>query len=129
LLVDGSWWAWDGAGYWGPRFMLFPSVVAAVAGAIIVHGVSRRLRTAAWLSLAVAAVSTKIGLSVGQRYYDDCALVPEPCAVSFVLSPFYAFAKGADGWHEVVWHQSTVVYVLGLTALWCYLKRSRADTL
>lgn len=120
MIVYGSWWAWDGATYWGPRFLLLPSILGAIAASVVaVDGAqtSRVARGAAWLTLAIAAFSTKIGLAVGQRYYGECETVPSWCAMTFIQSPFYVLTKSGDEILQIARHQSTISWGIGLLAL------------
>jgi hypothetical protein len=61
LIVYSRWWAWYGGWKWGPRFLLFASVPAAVA---IAHalGTTHSLRARAGV-LGIAAWSVWVGMS------------------------------------------------------------------
>jgi hypothetical protein len=62
VLVYAKWWAWPGGWFWGPRFLLFACVPAAVALAI--HLSDKGASTAAKaLTLAVLAWSTWVGIN------------------------------------------------------------------
>jgi hypothetical protein len=61
IVVYSPWWAWYGGLTWGPRFMLFASIPAALAIAVRLNDLVVPL----WLRLftfAVAAMSTWVGI-------------------------------------------------------------------
>jgi hypothetical protein len=61
ILAYASWWAWYGGVTWGPRFMLFASIPAALAIAVRLGDLAVPLWVRG-LTLIVAALSTWVGI-------------------------------------------------------------------
>jgi hypothetical protein len=61
ILVYGGWWAWYGGGTWGPRFLLFGSLPAALLLAAYVRRPPSALLPAT-IVLAVLVLSTWVGI-------------------------------------------------------------------
>jgi hypothetical protein len=74
ILVYAKWWAWNGAWFWGPRFLLFASVPGAVGLAI--HLCDAHATTGAKaLTLAALCWSTWVaisGIAIGLADLDVC---------------------------------------------------------
>lgn len=131
VLVYGSWWAWGGAGYWGPRFFLLVSIYAAIlAGWLFEERLLLKTpeRFTVYLVTGYTALVVKIGLSIGQRYFGECtATVYGLCHLGFVESPLYVFSKAPREWLGILTHQSTLAYAIGLSAFsWFWLRRESA---
>lgn len=127
VLLYGSWWAWGGAGYWGPRFFLLLSIYAAILVGWLYkeRGLltfSERIGVYAVTGYSVLVI--KIGLSIGQRYFGECTYIAYGlCHLTFVESPLYVFTKAPGEWVRILMHQSTLAYGIGLPALaWLWLK-------
>jgi hypothetical protein len=103
LLVYGSWWAWYGGFTWGPRFLTFASLPAALLLAAQVRRPPRAL-LAATVALAALVLSVWVGIdgqTFGQfaqttctanHYYLEsfCWYVPE---FSVLWTPFVFHAQ------------------------------------
>jgi hypothetical protein len=128
VLLYGSWWAWGGAGYWGPRFFLLLSIYAAILVGWLCkerYLLKPSERIIVYLVTSYTALVIKIGLSIGQRYFGECTHIAYGlCHLNFVESPLYVFTKEPSEWLRILTHQSTLAYGIGVPALaWLWLKR------
>ena len=62
VLVYSRWWAWQGGGFWGPRFFLFASIPACLALAVRVHSPSAKALPNL-LVMAVLALSVWVAIN------------------------------------------------------------------
>ena len=131
VFLYGSWGAWGGGHYWGPRFFLLLSIYAAILAGLLVkerHLLKPFERRLIYLVIGYSALVIKIGLSIGTRYFGECAYIShELCHLSFVESPLYVFTKEPSEWLRILTHQSTLAYGIGVPAFaWLWLKRESA---
>jgi hypothetical protein len=96
VLVYSPWWSWYGGFTWGPRFLLFASVPAALAIAVRLGD----LDTALWvrlLTLAALALSIWVGL-VGSVFMR--AAFPDACTTqNFAFEAFCHYTPD----YSVLW--------------------------
>jgi hypothetical protein len=99
LALMSSWWAWDGLGGWGPRFLV-PAIPLLAAAAGVAAGRSSRFLVAARVLLALGCAVNLLGV-----------LVPDTAVVAWVSSapgvkvtrevrekvPAYFLEKGEGG--------------------------------
>jgi len=128
VLLYGSWWAWGGAGYWGPRFFLLLSIYAALLAGWLYKErclLKSSERMVVYLVTSYSVLVIKIGLSIGQHYFSECTYMAYGlCHLTFVESPLYVFTKAPSEWLRILTHQSTLAYGIGVPALaWLWLKR------
>lgn len=122
VLVYAHWWAWYGGWFWGPRFLLFASIPAALVLAVRLHarntGVGANLLTLAALVLSFwvgidGVVFEQSGLAVctAHDYAQEflCQFTPE---FSVLWHPFVAPAALSS---------SAILYMATSTGIFLYL--------
>jgi hypothetical protein len=124
LLVYGSWWAWYGGFTWGPRFLTFASLPAALLLAAQVRRPPRAL-LAATIVLAALVLSVWVGIDgqtfgrfaqttcTANHYYLEsfCWYVPE---FSVLWTPFVFHAQLS--WTDFV----LIAYAVGVSGFVAY---------
>jgi hypothetical protein len=99
LLLYGKWWAWDGSGGWGPRFLVpLVPLVAAAAGA----AASTRILRAAGAALAVLGLGVNaLGFLEAEAatffYVSSTGLARVPQALYEEYPPSFRPPVSADG--------------------------------
>jgi len=103
VVLYGSWWSWGGGRYFGPRFLLLPSLAGGVALGMATarwRALAPWQRVAVWAFVLYGCAVTVLGLAVNQRYFDACASLSwEACHWSFVESPWWILGRP---WAEIV---------------------------
>jgi len=124
--IYGSWWAWGGAVYWGPRFFLYTSFAGST---LLVFLLAHRSLLTRWerglvyLCAALSAFIVLSGMSIGQHYYDGCRGVAGNCHLTFIESPYYVFGRPKAEWLALVLSRYVVVLVLAAPLFWVILRR------
>ncbi|MFO1523274.1 MAG: hypothetical protein U1G05_14775 [Kiritimatiellia bacterium] len=76
VAAYARWHAWHGAWYWGPRFLLLPSILGALYFVLLARETWNRCGGAARAGLAVLGLASymvyKAGVGVGQRHLLEC---------------------------------------------------------
>ena len=124
LLVYGSWWAWYGGFTWGPRFLTFASIPAALLVAAQVRRPPRAL-LAATVVLAALVLTVWVGIDgqtfgrfaqttcTANHYYLEsfCWYIPE---FSVLWTPFVFHAQVS--WADFV----LIAYAVGVSGYVAY---------
>ena len=124
ILVYGSWWAWYGGYAWGPRFLTFASLPAALLLAAHVRRPPRRF-LAATVVLAALLLSLWVGIDgqtfgrfaqstcTANHYYLEsfCWYLPE---FSVLWTPFVF--RGQLSWADYI----LIAYAAGVTSYVAY---------
>ncbi len=125
LVTYGSWWSWSGARYFGPRFLLFPSVLGSVVLGVVAAHWSRLTTAARAVVVALCCYctfTTLLGLTVNQRYFDECTQGWEACHWSWAESPWWVFTKPPAEFGRVLVSRAAVSLAVG-TALIAFCVR------
>ncbi|WP_188188764.1 hypothetical protein [Nonomuraea sp. SYSU D8015] len=78
LLLYANYWAWTGAHFWGPRYLLFASLPACLVLAVRIH---RPYDTLLPNVLTLAAVALSVWVGVNGVVFGDSAATPTGCLV------------------------------------------------
>jgi hypothetical protein len=104
VLVYAKWWSWYGGWFWGPRFFLLASVLAAFKLALLDHGGSRARSLVILAALALSCWVSIDGASFGMRGLDVCGEVNNYQFEAFSwytpeLSPLWHPLADPSVWH------------------------------
>ena len=72
LLVYSCWWSWYGGWFWGPRFLLFASIPAALALARLT--LAYATLSTGWLIVTVLVTTTSFWVGASGFFYDQRGL-------------------------------------------------------
>lgn len=78
LLLYANYWAWPGAHFWGPRYLLFASLPACLVLAVRLH---RPYSTLLPNVLTLAALGLSVWVGVSGAVFGDSAATPAGCLV------------------------------------------------
>ena len=120
LLGYAKWDAWHGGLYWGPRFLLPVSLLAALALAVFLREAWARRSApglaAGALLFLLSFFVYKSGAAIGMRDLKACLLLDrsrETCFWEWQTLPFHPAASASD-LQEMALHRSTAVEVGGV---------------
>jgi len=125
VLVYSRWWAWQGGGFWGPRFFLLASIPASMALAVRIHRPSSKALPNL-LVMAILALSIWVGINGAVysrarlrlcrtnhfRLEELCFFVPE---FSVLWRPF-AYGKDTITPHDFAFIAFALVVFLRMAA-------------
>ena len=116
ILLYGSFGGgFGGGGYWGPRYMMFPSLVSAfILGIIIFNWKNLYLAEKIILSISggLQFYVMRFGIALGQRYHGLCQKSQMDCHYTWYESPFYLFLQPWNEWLIFFFHRSNLVMFL-----------------
>ena len=119
-LAFASWNYWGGAGYWGPRFLMLPSILGAYFLARLWHlraYLSPQAKAMLMFLLGISFYVIRFGATYAQHFHHLCAPRRSVegmvnCHFTWYESPFYLFTQDAAGWIDFFLHRANVTLVI-----------------
>jgi hypothetical protein len=123
LVVYARWWAWHGAGFWGPRYFLFVSLLSSLALAV---WLTRRPEGLARGALLVASLSASLWVGLNSAVFHLRGL-PEPETISRQVDATIYVPEMSPLWYPFIsftmppkkeWPALVFWFLAAVTLLW-----------
>jgi hypothetical protein len=131
VVFYSGWYAWHGASYWGPRFLLPLSIFGTLF--FVVYVKNHWSKVGIWVRSGLiflgfmSVVMYEIGAAIAHKYLRRCldnATDPEMCYWNLENFLFSSLGRVAD-LQRIVTHRSILVGLIGCLGLWLLLKFDR----